>query len=361
MKTNAVLDDIDLQILTALEIGGAKVSTTQLSQKLDIPSRTIRYHMNRMRENGLLKPSSIQTYERKLGLGERVVLLQSVPEKEESLERILQDINIVYVFISTYGRYDGFLAYMMFPLVNPRIISQVVEELKEQNLIRDYFIFDAVDYVRKPPTIKPFLEKDDWNWVGWAKEIDEIIKKGCNLDLGLEEFPKAVKFDLRDVQILKFMVENEEPTLKDISEALDLSLTQVHKRVNRLEKSRVIKGTTPTFSPYKNCISISCFFKSKEHAQKIVCGFHGLPFEVNIIMESSSQYDVQVTLPQSEIVEFLRLIETFRRLCQDFFIQIGIKTSKKGYSHLLEFYNMETKSWEIPLPEVLKIVRKYAG
>jgi DNA-binding Lrp family transcriptional regulator len=361
MKTNAVLDDIDLRILKALEMGGAKVSTTQLSEQLDIPSRTIRYHMNRMRENGFLKPSSIQTYERKLGLGERVVLLQSVPEKEEILERILQEIDIVYVFSPTYGRYDGFLTYTMFPLVNPRIINQIVEELKEQNLIRDYFIFDAIDYVRKPPTTKPFLEKGEWSWSGWAKEIDEIIKKGCILDLGLEEFPKAVKFDLRDIQILMFMVDNEEPTLKDISEALDLSLTQVHKRVNRLEKSRVIKGTIPRFSPYENCVSISCFFRSKKHAQKIICGFHRLPFEVNFVMESSSQYSVQVSLPQSEAAEFFRNIQTFRRLCQDFFIQISVKTSKKGYSHLLEFYNMETKSWEIPLPEVLKIIRKYAG
>jgi DNA-binding Lrp family transcriptional regulator len=361
MKPDVALDDIDLQILTALEKNGTKVSTTQLSEELDIPSRTIRYHMNRMRENGFLKPSSIQTYERKLGIGERIILLQSVPENEEVLEKILQEVNIIYTYSSTYGRYDGFLAYTLFPLVNPRSINQIADELKERRLIQDYFIFDAIDYAKKAPTIKPFLKNSNWNWSVWAKEIEEILNKGCSLNLGLEEFPKTAKFDLRDIQILDFMLENEEPTLKDISEALDLSLTQVHKRVNRLEKSKVIKGTLPHFSPYKNCMYISCFFKSKEYAQKIICGFHRLPFEMSFIMESPSQYDVHITLPQSDVVEFLKHLEAFRRLCQDFFIQISVKSSKKEYSHLLEFYNIETKSWEIPITDVLETIRKYTG
>jgi DNA-binding Lrp family transcriptional regulator len=360
MNIELPLDKTDLKILASIERGESKVSATELSEQLNIPSRTIRYRLNKMRENGLLKPPVIQTYERKLGLGERIVLIQSIPEKEEVLTKVLEEMNLFYIFSTTYGRYDGFLVYTMFPLVNPRIINQIVDELKEKGLIRDYFIFDAVDYTRKSSAVAPFLPGNDWNWTTWVEETEEIMKKGCKDMLKLEEFPKAVKFDYGDIQILKYMVENADPTLKEISKVLDISLTQVHKRVKKLEDTGVIKGIKPLFTPYKDSVSISCFFKSREYARKILCGFYNLPFEINFAMESSSKYDVQVSLPQSEVNAFLRHIDIFRKHSEEFFIQISVKWTKKGYTHLLEAYNKETESWEISINDVMMTIRKYA-
>ncbi|MFW9909673.1 MAG: winged helix-turn-helix transcriptional regulator [Candidatus Thorarchaeota archaeon] len=360
MNTEIPLDTTDLEILTSLEKGGTKVSTTQLSDELSIPGRTIRYRMNRMRKDGLLKPPVIQTYERKLGLGERIVLIQSVPEKEDVLIKIIEELNLFYTFSTTYGRYDGFLIYTMFPLVNPRFINQIVDELREKGLIRDYFIFDAVDYTRKSPAITPFLPGEDWSWSTWVEETEEILKKDCENKLNLEEFPKVVKFDYSDVQILKYMVENPEPTLKEISKILKLSLTQVHKRVKRLEDTGVIKGIKPVFTPYKDCVSISCFFKSREHAQKIICGFHNLPFDLNFAMESPTKFNVKVSIPQTEMNAFLKHINIFRKYSEEFFIQICVKWTMKGYHHLLEAYNKETESWEIPINDVMTTIRKYA-
>ncbi len=359
MNIEIPLDTIDLEILTSIEKGGTKVSTTQISDELNIPGRTIRYRMNKMRKDGLLKPPIIQTYERKLGLGERIVLIQSVPEKEDVLTKILEEMNLFYVYSTTYGRYDGFLIYTMFPLVNPRFVNQIVDELKEKGLIRDYFIFDAVDYIRKSPSVIPFLPGNDWNWSTWAQETEEILEKGCEDVLKLEEFPKAVKFDYSDIQILKHMVENVEPTLKEISKVLKISLTQVHKRVKRLEDTGVIKGVKPLFTPYKDSVYISCFFKSREHAKEIIYGFYSLPFDLNFAMENLTKYHVQVGLPQSEVNEFLKHIDIFRKHSEEFFIQITIKWTKKGYTHLLEAYNKETESWEIPINDVMMNIRKY--
>ena len=357
MKILIPLDDIDKKILIALEKVDSDVSTTTLSKILKIPGRTIRYHMNKLRENGLLRPPMIQTYERKLGLGERIIILQSVPEKEDELKKVLHDINFFYHYSTTYGRYDGFLVYTMFPLVNPRITNRIADELKEKGLIRDYYIFDAIDYKRKSAAVGPFLPESDWNWSTWKVEVEKIMQEECVFPLQLEEFPKAVRFDLSDIMILKHMAESREPTLKEISDGLDLSLTQVHKRVKRLEKEGVIKGTTPLFTPSSKNTSISCFYKSRESAQKILCGFHRLPFEVHYAMESSSKYNVLVIVPDTEINEFLRNIEIFRRHCEDFFIQVMVEQTSKGFAHLLEFFNEETESWEIPINDITKAIR----
>ncbi|TFG27969.1 winged helix-turn-helix transcriptional regulator, partial [Candidatus Thorarchaeota archaeon] len=322
MEIQVPLDEIDLDILRALEKGSKKISTTDMGKQLEVPGRTIRYHMNKLKEKGILKPPKIQTYERKLGLGERILLLQSIPEREDELTKILNDVSFFYYYSTTYGRYDGFLAYTMFPLVNPRITNQIADELKERGLISNYSIFDAIDYNRKGAAVEPFLPGADWTWSAWREEVEKIMKNECSFPLKLEEFPKVVRFDLSDIKILRHLVDNEEPTLKEISKELDLSMTQVHKRVKRLEKEGVLKGTMPVFRPYVKYTAISCFFVSKEHAQKMLCGFHSLPFEVHYTIESSSKYNVQVIVPETEVNEFLRNIDIFRRHSDDFFIQV---------------------------------------
>jgi len=357
MRITCPLDEIDREILIALESVDSDVSTTGLSKILKKPGRTIRYHMNKLRENGLLRPPMIQTYERKLGLGERIMILQSVPEKEDELKKVLQEVNFFYHYSTTYGRYDGFLVYTMFPLVNPRVTNRIADELKDEGLIRDYYIFDAIDYKRKSAFVEPFLPESDWDWPAWREEVAEIMKEGCEFPLQLEEFPKAVRFDLSDIKILKHLAEDDEPTLKEICEGLNLSLTQVHKRVKRLEKEGVIKGTTPLFTPCQKTTSISCFFRSKESAQKILCGFHRLPFEVHYAIESSSKYNVLVIVPDTEINDFLRNIEIFRKHCEDFFIQVLVNKMSKGYAHLLEFFNEATESWEIPIKDITHTIR----
>jgi hypothetical protein len=74
-------------------------------------------------------------------------------------------------------------------------------------------------------------------------------------------------------------------------------------------------------------------------------------------MESSTKYHVQVVLPQSELNSFLSNIDIFRKQSEDFFIQVIVKETSKGYTHLLEFYNEKTESWEIPLNEIIQTIR----
>ena len=85
MKLTVPLDDTDIGILSAIQNYSSKISTSQLSEQLGIPDRTVRYRLTKLREQGLLKPPKLQTYERKIGLGEQLLLLQGIPEKKMNL------------------------------------------------------------------------------------------------------------------------------------------------------------------------------------------------------------------------------------------------------------------------------------
>jgi len=359
MKIKEPLDETDIRILQALQKERGKVGTPKLSEELGIPERTVRYRVNKMREKCILSPPKIQTYERKLGIGEQMLILQSNPATEDLLKEVLQKNDAFYYYAPTYGRYDGFVVYAMFPLVAPQMNQQIAEELQANGLVKDFYIIDLIDYCRKNADIFAFQPDSDWSWDQWSTEVSEILEKGCKIELALNPFPKTVKYDFKDIQIIKYMVENPEATLKDIStEIEELSLTQIHKRVKRLEKEGVIRGTKRVFTPFKETISVMCIFKSREHAKTILCGFNKLPFEITFAMETTAHYSVMIYMPPSEINQFFQRVSSLRRYTEEFFIQVVTKGKGKGYSHLLDAFNQETESWEMPVTDVLASIRE---
>jgi len=360
LKISVALDDDYRNILSALQEAKKKVTAKQLSDKLGIHERTVRYRLEKLRKKGLLRPPKIQTYERKIGLGERLLLLQGFPDKEEKLRRVLEELPLFYYYASTYGRYDGFVAHAMYPLVAPGIVLQVAEEMKASGLVQDFYIFDLVDYCRKGAEVAPLLPDSDWDWDVWTGEIAEMMEKGCEFDLGLEQFPPTVAFKFKDIKIIQKLVDTPTITLKEVADQLGLSLALVHKRVKRLEEEGIIRGIKPTFNPFDETISIACFFKSTKHAKEILCGFHSLPYEVSFVLENDVRYEVVVTIPPSETNQLLQRLNTFRRYSEEFFIQVVLKGCGKGFTHLLDAYNKETNSWEMPITDMLAKVRELA-
>ncbi|MHA2433746.1 MAG: winged helix-turn-helix transcriptional regulator [Candidatus Thorarchaeota archaeon] len=361
LKISVALDEDYTKILSALQEARKKVTTSQLSEKLGIPERTVRYRLEKLRKKGLLRPPKIQTYERKIGLGERLLLLQGFPDKEERLVQVLEELPLFYYYAPTYGRYDGYVAHVMYPLVAPGVVLQLAEEMKDSGLVQDFYIFDLVDYCRKGAAVAPLLSDSDWDWDVWTDEITRIMEEGCDFELGLEQFPPTVAFKFKDIRIIQKLVDNPTITLKEVAKQLGLSLALVHKRVKRLEEEGIIRGIKPTFNPFEETITIGCFFKSAKHAKEILCGFHSLPYEVSFSLENDIHYEVLATIPPSETNQLLRRLNTFRRYTEEFFIQVVLKGRGKGFTHLLDAYNKETNSWEMPITDMLAKVRELAG
>ncbi|MFW9954329.1 MAG: winged helix-turn-helix transcriptional regulator [Candidatus Thorarchaeota archaeon] len=352
------LNDIDIDILLALEKEGAKTSTRNLSKILDIPDRTIRYRLNRLKEKELLHPLFIQTYERKIGLAEKALFLRSVPSKESALKDILDKIPIFYNYATTHGTYDGFIVYSMFPIASSHMITRLAEEMKDAGLIEDYYEFDLVDYRTKGVNVEAFLTGHEWDWQRWYGEIGKIIDDCETVDMNFEEFPQVVSFDFKDIQIIMNMIENAEITLKELSEILQLSQPQVHKRIKSLEDSGIIRGYKPSFRPFKDGTSVGIVFKSRKHAKEILCAIHRLPFFVSFAMENINHYFLTIYVPSGEMNSLLQGINRIKQYTDEFFTQTLICVTTKGHLHLLKNYNQETKQWDIPVSDYINLIRE---
>ncbi len=348
MSLKSSLDPLDLKILHALEEHGTKISTRELSEILDEPGRTIRYRISKLKENGILCKAKVQTHERKLGLAEYILVVTSSPSSESTLKRVLDEIPAFYYYAPTYGKFEGYFIYAVYPLTTPRVILDLASDLKKKGLIEDYYLFDVVDYQRYEAKLS---EVEDWNWDKWAEALPKIMSKTKEIDLDMEEFPQTVSFDSKDTLILRHMVENPDITLRELGEILDLSQPQVHNRVKKLEESGIIRGFKLSMKPFTGSgMAVVCFFKAKD-ARKILLWFDQLPYYHQFTIESNSHFFVQVYLPSKATNEFLNHLRSLKQYTDEMFVQFLLEGTHKGYCHLIDMYSKETESWRIPYEE----------
>lgn len=348
MSLKSSLDPLDSKILHALEEHGTKISTRELSELLDEPSRTIRYRISKLKERGILCKSSVMTHERKLGLAEYILVVTSNPSSEPILKRVLEEIPVFYYYAPTYGKYEGYFIYAVYPLTTPRVILDLASDLKKKDLIEDYYLFDVVDYQRYQTKLS---EVEGWDWEKWSESLSKIMSKTKEINLDMEEFPQTVSFDAKDTLILRHMVENPDITLRELGEILDLSQPQVHNRVKKLEESGIIRGYKPSMKPFAESeMAVICFFKSKD-AGKILLWLDKIPFYHQITMESRSHFFVQFHLPSTETNEFLKHLRNLRQYTDEMFVQFILEGSHKGYCHLIDMYSEDTESWRLPYEE----------
>ena len=354
MSLKATLDPLDMKIIRALEEHGAKVSTRELSELLDEPGRTIRYRITKLKEKGIVCKAKVRTHERKLGLAEYVLVVTSSTAAESTLKKIIEEIPMFYYHAQTYGKYEGYLIYMVYPLDSPQVVQDVASELKKRGLIEDYTLFDVVDYESKEANLS---QLETWNWDKWSKKLANIMAKSKELKLDLEESQEPVSFDSNDTLILGHMVENPDITLRELGKILGLSQPQVHSRVKRLEETRIIRGYKLSMKPYAydSTMTIACFFKSK-NAGKILLWFDQLPFYHQITMENKTSYLVRINLPADDTNELLKNLRFLRQYTDEMFVQFLLDVSSKGYRYLMDLFYEGTGSWRLPYDEFSDVV-----
>jgi len=354
------LDETDVDIINILYEKGAKISTKDIADILNIADRTVRYRLQRLKEKGFLKKSMVRTYERKIGVADMIIAVESTPKHHALLADVIHALPPFYHYSPTYGKYNGYWIFAQYPLATPQFCKRLFDEMKDANLIEDYHLMEAIDYTIKVAKVSAFLPDSNWEWSNWYSDIKRAITNGKETDMGFQEFPDQENFDFKDLQIVKKLVEDAETTLKDMGEALDLSQPQVHKRVKRLEEIGVISGYKPYFMPFKgeDTLSITCVYKSREHAKKILYAFSELPFSLNLSMQGTNQYTVIVYLPTSEITSYLQGLNMIREHVDSLFVQFTLTGKSKGYAHLFDTFNKETNKWNMPVQEYLDIIKK---
>ncbi|MFX0140728.1 MAG: winged helix-turn-helix transcriptional regulator [Candidatus Hodarchaeota archaeon] len=348
------LDHKDLEIVKILDKMNQKVSTRELSKILGIPSRTIRYRLSKLKERGFLHPLQAMTHERKLGLGENIIVLQESPRLDLTLLNLFEQIPYFYWQTPTYGKFNGYLIHALYSTatVNPNIA--LLDEMQEENVISDYYIFDIVDYDVKAMNLNYFdLENGwSWEWEEWRSEIVKNYKENQGGILShLETTPRVISFDTKDFLIWKNIQENASATLKQIGKKLDLSEVQVNRRIKRLERDGIIKGYKSIFTPIPttDLLDFYLFIEFKESPEWVIYCLYQLPFTLDILMADKKKYCIRLSLTLDDFKNFLSSFDLFRSQFAQFFFQIIYQVKDSQLHKVYDLFNEDLNTWETPI------------
>lgn len=349
-KGKASLDYKDVKIVSAVDKLG-EFSAKELSRSLNIPSRTVRYRLAKLRERGLLQPRHALIHERKLGLGESIFVMQEESGKSASLLERLESTPYFYWCSPTYGKYDGYLVHSAFSLTASRADSETVRQMLDSHLISDYYVFDAVDYELKSMDFAYFDPEKGWmwDWDKWESEIEKCVRGDLAIRLNLEENPRLVDFDSKDICILRQMQFDSDATLKRLASVSGLSESQVSKRIRRLQEVGVIKGYKSVFNPTPDddLLSFYCFLEMKEPAEHVLSCFYILPFSLDILMESRNKFCFRLRLPAGQFNGFLKGFDSLKPHLSSYFFQIVRYSSSSKAEQVYDLFSFDSNRWEL--------------
>ena len=105
--------------------------------------------MKKLRDEKILHPAKTFTHERKMGMGETLILLDTTPGSNEILEKMFHKVKSIYYWSSTYGKYNGYLLYCLYSVATPSVPRRLAEAFRKEGLISDFYLFDLTDYEHK--------------------------------------------------------------------------------------------------------------------------------------------------------------------------------------------------------------------
>lgn len=360
LNRNRPLDQKDVDIIGALDRLGGKTSTEELHQALpNIPARTIRYRLTKMREAGDLYPAKTNTHERKLGLGENIILTDTTLGSTPILEEIFKSINSIYYWSSTYGRFNGCVINSLYSLTTPNVSRRLMEAFQKEGLISKYYIFDATDYEHKNGDYSRLDPKLGWQycWSEWHKKIKKNLKsKSIKIHTKCDENPKLIKFDNSDFGLLRSLFDDALVPQKELAKRFSLSETQVTKRIRRLENEGVIKGFGSSFKTKEPMIDFNLYIDIEEPAARIMNNFYVHPFPGSIMQESRTRWGIRMAIPAAGFQGFLEGIDLMKPFLKSYALQFFSTHHRDKSVHPYDLFNIDTHKWETPISDYLAAI-----
>ncbi|MHA1770318.1 MAG: winged helix-turn-helix transcriptional regulator [Candidatus Thorarchaeota archaeon] len=360
MSRKKPLDDLDLQILSALDQLGGKASAELLAQILNRSARTIRYRLSKLKEDGYLGFLYAQTHDRKLGLGDALICLDLAPGVA-NIGSLFRDIPLFYIYGSTYGQYNGHLAHLTYPINEGNVPEKISRALVRRGLVKAYSIVEIRDIYFTSGQVERLDVRGGWkwDWHEWAEECDKAVRDGTHIDLKFDFKASRAKFDAKDIAILSYLKVDAAKTLKELGIEIGLSQTQVNKRIKRMVNDGIIKGYRWTTEPNENPLSIYLFFKTKGPDDPLLTCLVNLPFPKEIVAESPTSYMIRFVLYSSDLANFLRGIDKIRDQFRSYYIQIVHHFHSIQMGRFFSYYNADSNDWDVDIDKYLKLIENF--
>ncbi|MBD3192930.1 MAG: winged helix-turn-helix transcriptional regulator, partial [Candidatus Heimdallarchaeota archaeon] len=162
---SATFDYKDIKIIRAIdEQTEANPSSTEISKIVNIPARSIRYRLAKLKEQQLLQEKTVITHERKLGIRENFMIVQENPKYLSKFQTIINENPALSWGIPTSGKYNGYLVHAINAMNVPNYPLLLLQKMKKRELIRDFSIFELVDSHLLGWNYQYFNKKGNWIW-----------------------------------------------------------------------------------------------------------------------------------------------------------------------------------------------------
>lgn len=366
-----LLDKKDLAIVSAFNEYGATTPIKELSKNLNIPSRTIRHRLARLIENGLINSYYPMIHERKLGLGDSIILLEQISSK--LTEDFLKQISCFYWIFPTFGTINGFQINALYPAAHPNYLEDLILALKVKKLIGKYYILHIVDYNLYNVNLSYFDPKTlewTWSWENWVKNLVEIISRDqIRNQSELFRIPEVQTFDSKDIEILRFLKSVsvrmdgsyglQSFTLRQIAQNIDLTEPYIKRRIKKMENKGIIKDYYVPINilSEEDRILVFFYFESSRPLTNLLHALTLLPFGKNISFESYQKASISIYLSATDLSYFLSAMNKIRTNLTNFGIQFIPNFSTVDH-HGFKHYNESTQSWDIPFDDYKKVINK---
>ncbi len=287
--------------------------------------------------------------------------METAPSSNPFPVEFFEKTQAVGWYTATYGRINGFLANVVYPLEDPDANKRVLEQLRAAGLISAYKIFDLFSYRTKGWDLSKFDSEGrwTWDWQKWHQQIDSIIDSGTG-GVGVDdELETQISFDGKDVVLLRMLHENPDTTQKEMAQRLNLPLSQVRRRLQQLREEEVIVGYKPVFTPFRDTLTLMCFIESTSAVEQILGCLHQLPYTLDVYTESSSSIAIRIRLSTSDIVGFLQGLDRLHHLADSFSVQILHKAVSFGSVHLYDLFDADEHRWNTHSPEYLRWLEQW--
>ncbi|NPD88722.1 MAG: hypothetical protein HGN29_08350 [Asgard group archaeon] len=352
-------DNIDLQIIRTIDEQFDKQNyspaTEQISELLEksgdfdqkIPPRTIRYRIFNLKEKGILQKKIPITHERKLGIGESIFVVEENPKYRTEFYDIIDKNEAIDWYVPTYGKYNGYYLHSIYSLDSSYHPHKMFRLLKEKDIIRDYSALNIVDYKTYSWNFKYFDEDGSWywNWEIWKRHLQNKIKSGNELVIEFDTEPERMNFDFIDIQILRNMYLLENLPLKKLEAILDLSESQIGRRIKIMEQKGIIRGYRTGFYPFEYFPPLFIVIEAKQNIQQILYHVSKIPYPLTIALDKPGRIGLAIEFPSYEIREFLDAFYLLKPLIDSYFIQLWSKIPDFNIAGAYDLFEEESNSF----------------
>ncbi len=356
------LDRKDLKILDALDKMGGNATALEIGEKIKVPARTVRYRISKLMERGILLPSFMQTYERRIGLGERILIVQEAPGRGAELEDLMSKLPIFYWYIPTHGKYDGYLIHTVYDLTHPEALDDLTEELKGAGLINKCSFFEIVDYKSKEIDFQQYRPSGEWvwDWKTWIDDIEDNLTDDVESPIELTAHGDILDYDNIDVTIVRQLKIDPDTSATALSSLTDVPIEEIRERIQRLRKSDVLRGVKRAYGFVGDLLWFSCFIDINDSIPGVLHSILDMPFPGIVLIEDDSKYCIRMGLSTTDLKHFMQGFRLIRSKLNSYSFQFHLPDLiDSEYLQLFDLFDKENNCWKIPVQDYIDVIRNH--